>query len=120
MSQQIAIGQPCTFEVIASGEYLTYQWLKNGINVTGADSDNYTIEAVEEEDEGEYCCLVRNAAGEITSEQATLTILCKYYSRFKMLHPLLCLISSNFLKVHPVSKALTETYKLYAFSRLYK
>ena len=54
-----------------------YQWQKDGSNIaTGANSANYTIAAVAESDEGEYQCVVSNAANSVPSTAASLT-LCK-------------------------------------------
>ena len=54
-----------------------YQWLKGGSNIgTGANSATYTIVAVAESDEGEYRCVVSNAANTVSSTAASLTV-CK-------------------------------------------
>ena len=51
-----------------------YQWQKDGVNIaTGANSATYTIAAVAESDEGEYRCVVSNAANSVTSIAASLT-----------------------------------------------
>ena len=73
-------GQPATFTVTAMGDNLMYQWQKGGSNIaTGANSASYTIVAVAESDEGEYRCVVSNAANSVTSTAASLTV-CKYVS----------------------------------------
>ena len=71
-------GQPSTFTVTATGDSLMYQWQKNAVNiVTGANSATYTIDMVAESDEGEYQCVVSNAANSVTSTAASLSV-CKY------------------------------------------
>ena len=78
----IVPGQPATFTVIATGHNLMYQWQKGGSNITsGANSTTYKIAAVTESDEGEYQCVVSNAANSITSTAASLTV-CKCISAY--------------------------------------
>ena len=73
-------GQTSTFTVTATGDNLMYQWQKDGSNIgTGATSATYTIAAVAESDEGEYRCVVTNAANSVTSTAASLTV-CKLVS----------------------------------------
>lgn len=77
MSQLMIVpGQPATFMVIATGDNLMYQWQRNGEDIPGATSSTYTIDPVMESDEGEYRCIVSNAAGSVTSDVALLTV-CK-------------------------------------------
>ena len=73
-------GQPATFNVTATGVNLTYQWQKDGSDITaGANSSSYTIAAVAEMDTGIYRCVVINAAKAIPSNAASLTV-CKFAS----------------------------------------
>ena len=73
-------GQPAIFFVTATGDNLMYQWQKDGVDIaTGASSATYTIAAVAESDEGEYQCVVTNAANSVTSTAASLTV-CKLVS----------------------------------------
>ena len=68
-------GQTSTFTVTTTGDNLMYQWQKDGSNITtGATSATYTIAAVAESDEGEYRCVVTNAANSVTSSGANLTV----------------------------------------------
>ena len=76
-SLEIVAGQTATFSVIAIGVDLTYMWLMDGTVITGVTSATYTITIVTESDEGQYQCIVTNAAGTTTSEPANLTV-CKY------------------------------------------
>ena len=72
-------GQSATFTVIAKGDNLTYQWLKDRVNISGAISATYTIMMAAESDEGAYHCVVSNAANSVTSTAASLTV-CTLYS----------------------------------------
>ncbi|NMH26777.1 beta strand repeat-containing protein [Flavobacterium silvaticum] len=61
-----------TFTVVASGTGLSYQWKKNGVNISGATSDTYTINPVVAGSAGSYTVTVTNSAGSVTSVPATL------------------------------------------------
>ena len=68
-------GQSATFSVTATGTApLSYQWRKNGGNISGATSSAYTIPSVQQSDEASYTCYVSNVAGNTTSNGATLTV----------------------------------------------
>ena len=69
-------GQSSTFIVVATGDHLVYRWQKDGADISGANSATYTIEVVAERDEGQYWCVVSNAAGNSTSATTNLTV-CK-------------------------------------------
>ena len=75
----IVPGQPANFTVTATGDNLSYQWQKDGADISGATSATYTISSVMESDEGEYQCLVSNTAGVVTSNATSLTV-CKWSS----------------------------------------
>ncbi len=65
-----------TFTVAASGNGpLTYQWTKNGVNISGATSSSYTTPATTAGDNGElFAVLVGDSSGSVTSSNATLTV----------------------------------------------
>jgi glucose/arabinose dehydrogenase len=68
-------GQPATFSVTVSGATpLSYQWKKNGANISGANSASYTINNVQSSDSGKYSVVVTNSFGSATSNPATLTV----------------------------------------------
>ncbi len=75
-SQTVAAGQAATFSVVASGTApLSYQWKKNGANITGATSASYTTPATTSGDNGStFQVVVSNSAGSVTSNAATLTV----------------------------------------------
>jgi hypothetical protein len=70
-------GQPVTFSVSATGSTpLTYQWQRNMVNISGANSSSYTIPVTILSDNGaKFRCVVTNAFGTANSDEATLTIL---------------------------------------------
>ena len=69
------VGQSATFTVTATGTSLTYQWKKNGGNISGATSTSYTISSVVTGDAGNYTVVVSGACGSpVTSSTAVLTV----------------------------------------------
>jgi len=71
----VAPGQQATFSVVVSGATpLTYQWQKNGVNISGANSSSYVINNVQSSDVGAYRVMVTNSFGNATSNSATLTL----------------------------------------------
>ena len=61
-----------TFSVGATGGNLSYQWLFNNTNITGASGASLTITNVSAANIGVYTVIVNNAAGSITSSSVTL------------------------------------------------
>jgi putative cofactor-binding repeat protein len=74
--QAVAVGQPATFTVIATGAGpLAYQWLKNGNAISGATLPTYTTPATAATDDGTiFTVTVSNTAGSVSSSPATLSI----------------------------------------------
>ena len=74
-SQEACIGSAVAFLVAADGtEPLSYQWMKNGENITGATENSYTILTASTEDEGSYRIAVSNKCGSVKSSEAVLTL----------------------------------------------
>src|SRR5881396_2233889 len=75
-NQTVAAGQTATFTVVAGGTApLSYQWQKNGANITGATSASYTTPITTTADSGStFRVVVTNTAGTVTSSAATLTV----------------------------------------------
>ena len=75
-NQTVTAGQVATFSVAVTGTApLAYQWQKNGVNIGGAISSNYTSPATTTADNGStFDVVVNNSAGNITSTSATLTV----------------------------------------------
>jgi len=75
-SQTVAAGQSATFSVTVTGTApLSYQWTKNGSNISGANSASYTTPATTSADNGsQFDVVVSNARGSVTSPIATLTV----------------------------------------------
>ena len=75
-SQTVTAGQTATFAVAATGTApLTYQWRKNGSNISGATSSTYTTPAtVSGDNNAVFTVVVSNSAGTVASSSATLTV----------------------------------------------
>ncbi|MBN1129947.1 MAG: immunoglobulin domain-containing protein [Chitinispirillaceae bacterium] len=75
VSQTITAGSPVTFTVAASGNPApTYQWKKDGNNISGATSATLTIASVQPADAGSYTAVAANGIGSSTSNAAVLTV----------------------------------------------
>jgi predicted secreted protein len=74
----LTAGQTLTLSVGATstdGSALTYQWMKDEIDIPGATNATFTIEETTVEDAGEYKAeITSNTAGTVTSASATVTI----------------------------------------------
>lgn len=74
IDQRVFIDQTATFVAIASAvPQPTYQWRKDGANISGAISNAYSIAAAQLSDTATYSVVIRNALGVVTNE-ATLTV----------------------------------------------
>ncbi|RYF47289.1 MAG: hypothetical protein EOO39_48520, partial [Cytophagaceae bacterium] len=75
-SNQISpVGSAVTFTVGASGTGISFQWQRNGVNLSGATSSSYTRSPVVQSDDGAvFRVVVTNSSGSVTSNEATLTI----------------------------------------------
>ena len=75
-SRTVAVGQPATFSVVATGSgALTYQWSKNGAAISGANAASYTTPPAAAADNGaQLTVTVSNAGGSVVSSAATLTV----------------------------------------------
>ena len=71
----IRVGNFAAFSVKATGNgFITYQWFKNGVPISGKTSATLSFIAVKPSDAGTYWCVVSNALGSVTSDAATLMV----------------------------------------------
>jgi hypothetical protein len=73
-TQTACTGSSASFSVTAVGGSLTYQWKKNGINISGAISATYSIPSVVPADSGRYVCYVLGSCGRDTSVTSVLSV----------------------------------------------
>jgi kumamolisin len=73
LAQVVTIGQPASFSITTSGTAtLSYQWLKNGVAISGATAASFSIPSVASTNAGNYSVTVTNAFGSVTSNAVTL------------------------------------------------
>jgi sugar lactone lactonase YvrE len=75
VNQSVSIGGSATLTVVASGTALNYQWLLNGVAITGATSSTYTISSITTNNAGNYTCVISNSAGSVTTAAITITVI---------------------------------------------
>ena len=83
-AQTVAVGKDATFMVTAKGEFISYQWYYqkpgettwNKVTVNGTDA-TYTLTTEKRHDGFKYKCVVKNAAGSVSSNVVTLTVVSK-------------------------------------------
>jgi len=75
VGQTVAYAAPAAFNVAATGiPAPTYQWIKDGTNLTGATSTTINIASAALSDGGSYSVVVTTPAGSVTSSPAVLTV----------------------------------------------
>ena len=72
----VSAGQKAVFSIGVTGTTpITYQWRKDGVNITGATASSYTIAVTTTALSGtKYQVYLKNSAGAITSKSALLTV----------------------------------------------
>jgi pectin methylesterase-like acyl-CoA thioesterase len=73
----VQVGSNVTMSVAASGNQLSYQWLRNGAPIVGNDSaatPTLSINNAQVADTGSYTAVVSNAGGSVTSTPVQLTV----------------------------------------------
>lgn len=74
-SQTVFAGEGVTFSVTAVGHPLSYQWSKDGVAISGADSSALSLNSTSISDSGVYVVAVSNSLGGVNSAPAVLTII---------------------------------------------
>jgi hypothetical protein len=74
-SLAVGAGSFASFSVTASGTApLSYQWMKDGTNISGGTVAIFSISSAQIADAGSYSVVVTNSTGSATSNQAKLTV----------------------------------------------
>jgi hypothetical protein len=74
VSQGVCMGSTVTFSIGATGSALAYQWRKDGVNISGATNNVYTIANAVAANDGQYDVVITNPCGVIVSSIATLSV----------------------------------------------
>ncbi|HEU5080686.1 MAG TPA: immunoglobulin domain-containing protein [Opitutaceae bacterium] len=75
VAKSVTAGQSASFSVVAAGTGpLTYQWRKNGVNISGTNSSTFSIASTNTGNAGSYSVVVSNSAGSVTSNAVNLTV----------------------------------------------
>ncbi len=73
--QKLLAGAMASFNVIASGDALNFQWQFNGVNLAGATNASLVLPAVSAAQGGQYVVTVTNAVGSVSTAPANLTVV---------------------------------------------
>lgn len=74
-SDSRSVGGSITFTVVASGTGpISYQWRKDGSDISGATSNSLSLSNLTTDDEGDYSVFLSNGGGDLLSTTATLTV----------------------------------------------
>jgi uncharacterized repeat protein (TIGR01451 family) len=74
IKQTICKNTFATFGVVTNGFVKSYQWQKNGVNIIGANAQNYSIPVASESTIGQYTCVITGNCKTIVSNPALLEI----------------------------------------------
>jgi len=75
VSLKVLNGEAAEFSFVASGDSpLSYQWFKNGIGITGANSATYPIPSVGTGDLGSYYASINNPVGSTVTTSVSLSL----------------------------------------------
>jgi hypothetical protein len=69
----VMAGDDFTFTVLATGGF-SFQWLDNGVNISGATNGTYSLSNVTTNNGGTYMVVAGNGIGSVTSAPAVLTV----------------------------------------------
>ena len=73
-SHSLVAGSTAVLDVTANGEFLTYQWRRNGTPLAGATNRQVTLPNLGASDVGNYAVTVANSGGTVTSATATIAL----------------------------------------------
>ena len=77
-SATVLIGQSAQLLCEALGTNLVYQWMKDSVILSGANSRILIINSTDQADEGVYKCMATNTGGMVESNPATITVYGEY------------------------------------------
>jgi uncharacterized repeat protein (TIGR01451 family) len=88
-TQTITVGSPLSMDVLASGSGpFTYQWLLNGVSISGATDATYFKPGVTGTDAGTYSVISTGASGSQTNVLGTVTVVATTNTLFSLTYAL--------------------------------
>ncbi|MDP2069218.1 MAG: LamG-like jellyroll fold domain-containing protein, partial [Lutibacter sp.] len=75
ISQTLCEGSNATFSITATGAISSYQWRKNGMNISGANSASYTINNITTANNGNYDIVLTGIGGTCPNAYSTVATL---------------------------------------------
>lgn len=75
VSRTNVVGTSASFNVVATGNVLRYQWQFNGTNLTNATNTTYSLTSVQAAHAGNYTVVISSATASVTSAVATLSVI---------------------------------------------
>lgn len=75
LDQEVSVGQAITFRVSVAGSGVGYQWLRNGLPLSGATSATYTIASAQLSDVASFSVRVSGGGGSVDSSAGNLSVL---------------------------------------------
>jgi sugar lactone lactonase YvrE len=74
-AKAVYAGNSVTLSVSASGLSVTYQWLLNGVPITGATNATLALSNAQPANAGNYTVVISNLAGSVTSDPAAVDVV---------------------------------------------
>ena len=71
-SHNVAAGSTAVLNVATNGQFVAYQWTKNGVPLPGATAELLTLPTIGAADAGSYAVTLTNSGGTVTSAAATI------------------------------------------------
>ena len=73
-SGDFCVGDSTELSVLATGDGLTYQWQKDGVDLPGATQNTLQLNSLTTGDSGAYHCVVSGQCGDATSQDAQVNV----------------------------------------------
>ena len=75
LTQTVEAGSPVVFSAAAEGDFLSYQWQKDGLAIAGANGTTLTLSNAQPSMSGNYTLVATNYLGSTPSSTALLTVV---------------------------------------------
>ncbi len=69
------VGDKVTLKATASGTQISFQWVKNGVDIPNANNYSYVIDSVVKADSGYYSCRISNVCNTVTTDTVFLKVV---------------------------------------------